>query len=94
MYVDKLASGRGRVSWALFAGAGSTMVGRNITITWGPAGGGQFWDLSPMGSLSYSNSRQIYGSGRFSASIQGSVTMVGKYLSCSIPRHQTNTVTL
>lgn len=48
IYVDRLGSGRGRVSWSLFAGSGSTMVFRNLAINWGPAGGGSFADVSPM----------------------------------------------
>ncbi|ROQ41092.1 hypothetical protein EDF46_0463 [Frondihabitans sp. PhB188] len=94
IYVDRLGSGRGRVSWSIFAGGGSTMVFRNIAINWGPAAGGSFADVSPMAGLAYSKSRLVNGKGKLKASISGSVKLVGKYLTCTIPRHEAASVTL
>lgn len=93
IYVDRIGSGRGRVSWGPFS-KGGAMTARNITVTWGPAGGGSQWDPALMASLAYTNSKQVSGKGKFSASVAGSVTVAGEFLVCSIPRHQTNTVTL
>lgn len=92
IYVDKIGTHKGRVSWGMFAATGH-MVARELTITWGPAGGGSFLDLSPMNSEDYTKSRTVSGTGNLSATIGGSVQLVGsKYVHCVIPTHGTNPV--
>lgn len=92
IYVDKIGTHKGRVSWGVFAASGH-MVARELTISWGPAGGGSFLDLSPMNSSDYSKSRTVKGTGNLSATIGGSVQLVGsKYVHCTIATHGTNPV--
>jgi|GEM_PF-3887495 len=92
IYVDKIGTHKGRVSWGMHINTGF-IVFREIAVAWGPAGGSSFADVSPMYSTNYSSSRTVSGSGNFSATIGGAVQLVGnKYVHCTIPFHSTSTI--
>lgn len=92
IYVDKIGTHKGRVSWGMHVNTGYIVL-REIRVAWGPAGGGSFPDVSAMYGSNYSNSRVVSGSGNLSATIGGAVQLVGnKYVHCTIPFHSTNTI--